>query len=59
MNEVIVKSVEGILVIEVEICGEYFEIFCGDGFCIFIFLGSIVYNKVFGGVIIYLFIEVI
>ena len=34
MNEATVKSAEGTLVTEVEIRGEYFETFRGDGLCI-------------------------
>ena len=45
MNEATVKSAEGTLVTEVEIRGEYFETFRGDGLCISTPSGSTAYNK--------------
>ncbi len=59
MNEATVKSAEGTLVTEVEIRGEYFETFRGDGLCISTPSGSTAYNKALGGAIIHPSIEAI
>ncbi|MCP8968323.1 NAD kinase [Ectobacillus ponti] len=59
MNEATVKSTEGTLVIDVEIRGEYFETFRGDGLCISTPSGSTAYNKALGGAIIHPSIEAI
>lgn len=57
-NELIVKSLGGFFVVDVVINDIYFEWFCGDGFCMLIFSGIMVYNKLLGGVFMYFFIEV-
>ncbi|UOY92159.1 NAD kinase [Ectobacillus sp. JY-23] len=59
MNEATVKSLDGTLVIDVEIRGEYFETFRGDGLCISTPSGSTAYNKALGGAIIHPSIEAI
>ncbi|MFD3447353.1 NAD kinase [Microbacteriaceae bacterium 4G12] len=59
LNEATVKSNEGTLVIDVEIRGEYFETFRGDGLCISTPSGSTAYNKALGGAIIHPSIEAI
>ncbi|WP_114556156.1 NAD kinase [Bacillus sp. K6W] len=59
MNEATVKSAEGTLVTKVEIRGEYFETFRGDGLCISTPSGSTAYNKALGGAIIHPSIEAI
>ncbi|MFX3624135.1 MAG: NAD kinase [Ectobacillus sp.] len=59
LNEATVKSDEGTLVIDVEIRGEYFETFRGDGLCISTPSGSTAYNKALGGAIIHPSIEAI
>lgn len=59
LNEATVKSVEGTLVMDVEIRGEHFERFRGDGLCISTPSGSTAYNKALGGGIIHPSIEAI
>jgi NAD+ kinase len=59
LNEVTVKSSEGTFVIDVEIRGEYFETFRGDGLCISTPSGSTAYNKALGGAIIHPSLEAI
>lgn len=53
LNESTVKSVEGTLVMDVEIRGEHFERFRGDGLCMSTPSGSTAYNKALGGAIIH------
>lgn len=53
MNECTVKSTEGSLEMEVEIKGEHFETFRGDGLCLSTPSGSTAYNKALGGAIIH------
>ncbi|KMM38884.1 NAD kinase [Guptibacillus hwajinpoensis] len=53
LNECTVKSVEGSLVMNVEIKGDLFETFRGDGLCISTPSGSTAYNKALGGAIIH------
>ncbi|WP_028402594.1 NAD kinase [Ectobacillus panaciterrae] len=59
LNEATIKSSNGTLVIDVEIRGEYFETFRGDGLCISTPSGSTAYNKALGGAIIHPSIEAI
>ncbi|HEX7065128.1 MAG TPA: NAD kinase [Bacillales bacterium] len=53
MNECTVKASEGSLEMEVEIKGEPFETFRGDGLCLSTPSGSTAYNKALGGAIIH------
>lgn len=53
LNECTVRSTEGSLVMNVEIKGELFETFRGDGLCISTPSGSTAYNKALGGAIIH------
>ncbi|WP_062197620.1 NAD kinase [Massilibacterium senegalense] len=53
LNECTVKSMEGSLVMDVEIKGEPFETFRGDGLCISTPSGSTAYNKALGGAILH------
>mgnify|MGYP005752891003 FL=1 len=53
LNECTVKSVEGTLVMDVEIKGQLFETFRGDGLCISTPSGSTAYNKALGGAILH------
>ncbi|WP_369900654.1 NAD kinase [Bacillus manliponensis] len=59
LNEATVKSCEGTLVTDVEIRGEYFETFRGDGLCVSTPSGSTAYNKALGGAIIHPSLEAI
>jgi NAD+ kinase len=59
LNESTVKSVEGTFVIDVEIKGELFERFRGDGLCVSTPSGSTAYNKALGGAIIHPSLEAI
>jgi NAD+ kinase len=53
LNESTVKSVEGTLVMDVEIRGQHFERFRGDGLCVSTPSGSTAYNKALGGAILH------
>jgi len=53
LNESTVKSVDGTLVMDVDIRGDHFERFRGDGLCISTPSGSTAYNKALGGAIIH------
>ncbi|GAF66860.1 NAD kinase [Alkalihalobacillus trypoxylicola] len=53
LNECTVKSIEGSLVSSVDIKGDTFEIFRGDGLCISTPSGSTAYNKALGGAILH------
>lgn len=53
LNECTVKSTEGSLEMEVEIKGEPFETFRGDGLCLSTPSGSTAYNKALGGAIVH------
>ncbi|MBB6177248.1 NAD+ kinase [Anoxybacillus tengchongensis] len=59
LNECTVKSVGGTLVMDVEIRGELFETFRGDGLCISTPSGSTAYNKALGGAILHPSLEAI
>ncbi|MFB4165702.1 NAD kinase [Alteribacillus sp. JSM 102045] len=53
LNECTVKTMEGSLVCNVDIKGEKFETFRGDGLCISTPSGSTAYNKALGGAILH------
>lgn len=53
LNECTVKSIEGTLVMDVEIKGQPFETFRGDGLCMSSPSGSTAYNKALGGAILH------
>lgn len=53
LNESTIKSTEGSLVCTVEIKGEAFETFRGDGLCMSTPSGSTAYNKALGGAILH------
>lgn len=57
LNECSVKTIEGSVNLGVEIKGEHFETFRGDGLCISTPSGSTAYNKALGGAIIHPSIE--
>ncbi|MFC3884420.1 NAD kinase [Bacillus songklensis] len=59
LNECTVKSVEGSLVMNLEIKGQLFETFRGDGLCISTPSGSTAYNKSLGGAILHPSLEVL
>lgn len=52
-NETMIKSVEGSIVVSVEINGTHFETFRGDGLCVSTPSGSTGYNKALSGAIIH------
>ncbi|APC47524.1 NAD kinase [Virgibacillus halodenitrificans] len=53
LNEATIKTADGSVVFDVEIKGEHFETFRGDGLCISTPSGSTAYNKALGGGIIH------
>lgn len=53
LNECMVKTIVGSLVMDVEINQEHFETFRGDGLCISTPSGSTAYNKSLGGAIVH------
>lgn len=53
LNETTIKKSEGSLVLDVDINGELFERFRGDGLCMSTPSGSTAYNKALGGAIIH------
>lgn len=59
LNEAMIKTDTGSVVFDVEIRGEHFETFRGDGLCISTPSGSTGYNKALGGGIIHPSLEVI
>ncbi|WPZ19159.1 NAD kinase [Geobacillus subterraneus] len=59
LNECTVKCVSGTLVMDVEIRGDLFERFRGDGLCISTPTGSTAYNKALGGAILHPSLEAI
>ncbi|MDL4842937.1 NAD kinase [Aquibacillus rhizosphaerae] len=59
LNEGSVKTAEGSVVLDVNIKGEHFERFRGDGLCISTPSGSTAYNKALGGGIIHPSLETI
>jgi len=59
LNESTVKSIEGSLVMDLQIKGQPFETFRGDGLCISTPSGSTAYNKALGGAILHPSLEAI
>lgn len=59
LNEATIKTLEGSVVFDVQIRGEHFETFRGDGLCISTPSGSTAYNKALGGGIIHPSLEAI
>ncbi|MUV36507.1 NAD(+) kinase [Lentibacillus sp. JNUCC-1] len=59
LNEAAIKTADGSVVFDVEIKGEHFETFRGDGLCISTPSGSTAYNKALGGGIIHPSLEAI
>ncbi|MFC4559336.1 NAD kinase [Virgibacillus kekensis] len=59
LNEATIKTTEGSVVFDVEIKGDHFETFRGDGLCISTPSGSTAYNKALGGGIIHPSLEAI
>lgn len=59
LNETTIKTADGSVVFDVEIKGEHFETFRGDGLCISTPSGSTAYNKALGGGILHPSLEAI
>ncbi|MDY0396088.1 NAD kinase [Virgibacillus halophilus] len=59
VNETTIKTADGSVVLDVEIKGEHFETFRGDGLCVSTPSGSTAYNKALGGGIIHPSLEAI
>lgn len=59
LNEAMIKTADGSVVFDVEINGEHFETFRGDGLCISTPSGSTAYNKALDGAIIHPSLEAI
>src|SRR5699024_8013262 len=59
MNEATIKTAKGSVVFDVQIRGEHFDTFRGDGLCISTPSGSTAYNKALGGGIIHPSLEAI
>ncbi|PAV29178.1 NAD kinase [Virgibacillus profundi] len=59
LNEAMIKTADGSVVFDVDIKGEHFETFRGDGLCVSTPSGSTAYNKALGGGIIHPSLEVI
>ncbi|MFD1017875.1 NAD kinase [Thalassobacillus hwangdonensis] len=59
LNECTIKTSEGSVVFDVQIKGEHFETFRGDGLCISTPSGSTAYNKALGGAILHPSLEAI
>ncbi|WP_173916931.1 NAD kinase [Halobacillus sp. Marseille-Q1614] len=59
LNECAIKTPEGSVVLDIEIKGEHFETFRGDGLCISTPSGSTAYNKALGGAILHPSLEAI
>lgn len=59
LNESMIKTSDGSVVLDVEIRGDHFETFRGDGLCISTPSGSTAYNKALGGGIIHPSLEAI
>lgn len=53
LNEATIKKVDGSLVLDVNINGQHFERFRGDGLCVSTPSGSTAYNKALGGAIVH------
>ncbi|MEC5423590.1 NAD kinase [Virgibacillus sp. C22-A2] len=53
LNEATIKTADGSVVFDVEIKGEHFETFRGDGLCVSTPSGSTAYNKALGGAILH------
>ena len=53
LNEAMIKTAEGSVVFDVEINGEHFETFRGDGLCVSTPSGSTGYNKALSGAILH------
>lgn len=59
LNETMIKTPEGSVVFDVQIRGDHFETFRGDGLCMSTPSGSTAYNKALGGAILHPSLEAI